>query len=93
VDQSPIYELQPTGLTFATPALLTIPFENVQGIIPREIAGYLSTDDCASFTRLGDSYENAGFIMASLSRLGQVFAGYPHGAADDIACSVDAGAN
>jgi len=91
VDYSPIYDLQPRGLTFATPALLTIPWENVQGVVPAGIAAYLSTDDGATFTRIADSYTNAGFEMASLSGLGQVFTGYPRTTADDIACGLGAG--
>lgn len=91
MDASPIYDLQPAGLTFATPPLLTIPYTNVSGIIPRELAAYLSTDGCASFARIGDSYIDAGFLRASLSQLGQVFSGYPRSSADDIACVADAG--
>jgi len=88
VDQSPIYDLQPAGLTFATPVLLTIPYQNVRGIIPPETSAYLSTPDGASFERLEDAYVNAGFVTAPLSRLGQVFAGHPRGKNDIFACGL-----
>ena len=44
VDYSPVYEIQPAGLTFATPALLFIGMANVPGVVPRELAVYTSTD-------------------------------------------------
>jgi hypothetical protein len=71
---------------------LTIPWQNVGGIIPSNVLGaYVSTDSGTRFTRIADSYTNAGFEMASLSQLGQVFTGYPRSLADDIACNVAAG--
>jgi hypothetical protein len=86
VDQSPIYDLQPAGLTFASRARITIPFQNVEGIVPRDTAAYLSTPDLPSFTRLADSYINAGFVTASVPQLGQVLVGRSRTVDDELAC-------
>jgi hypothetical protein len=96
VDYSPIYDLQPAGLTSSAPMTVTVPWMNVDGIVPRELAIYQSTQDCGiSYTRVADSGQNAGFNEGSLSILGPVFMGYPRDAAVDLACGCapDAGAS
>jgi hypothetical protein len=91
VDESPIYDLQPAGLTLSQPATLTVPFMNVGGIVPRIIGINLSADCGMSYQRVPDSYQNAGFMQGSLSTLGPLFAGYLRSSADVAACGGDAG--
>ncbi len=92
IDESPVFDIQPAGLTFAAPALLTVPFMNVDGVIAPELSIYASSD-CHTFQRLPDSYSNAGFLQASMRVVGPVFAGYPRTQADIAACAaVDASA-
>ncbi len=78
-------------MTFAVPAVLTVPTYNVQGIVPSEVSAYLSTNGGASYARLSDSLHIGGAIRASLSQLGAVVAGYPRSAADDAACAAGTG--
>ena len=92
IDESPVFDIQPAGLTFSSPATLTVPFMNVDGVISPELSIYASSD-CQTFQRLPDSYSNAGFLQASMRVVGPVFAGYPRTEADIAACAaVDASA-
>lgn len=92
VDESPVYDIQPAGLLFKVPALLTLPYENVSGIVAPELVIEASRDCGASYKPISDSYINAGFLQGSLSQLGPVFAGYPRTQLDVAACGGDAGA-
>jgi hypothetical protein len=81
-DYSPVYKLAPTGVTFAVPARLRLPWSLAlqQGAVfygKKELSIYLASCAPSGFERLPDSYVNAGFSQASLDRLGYVFAGYP----------------
>jgi hypothetical protein len=89
IDWSPIYDLQPAGLTLSMPAKLTVPLTNVDGVIPLATSINLSADCGQSYSRLSDSYEG----ITSLWTLGPVFAGYPRTSVDVAACAAaDAGA-
>jgi hypothetical protein len=89
VDWSPIYDLQPAGLTLSIPAKLTVPMTNVDGVIPLDTSINLSADCGQSYSRLPDSYEG----VTSLWKLGPVFVGYPRTSVDVAACpAADAGA-
>jgi hypothetical protein len=83
IDWSPIYDLQPAGLTLPIPAKLTVPLTNVDGVIPFDVSVNLSADCGQSYSRLPDSYEG----VTSLWTLGPVFAGYPRTSVDVAACA------
>jgi hypothetical protein len=81
-DYSPVYAFEPTGLQFAVPARLRLPWDIVlprggEFVTPRELSIYEAASESGDYERLPDSYVNAGFSQASLSTLGYVFAGYP----------------
>jgi hypothetical protein len=88
VDDSPIYEIQPAGLQLAIPAKVSVPITNFGNVIPREVALYQTFNCGASFSRIPDSYQDAGNVVGSMSTLGAVFAGYPRGPDDDAACAM-----
>jgi hypothetical protein len=91
VDESPIYSIAMLpGLTLSTPAKLVLPYQNNLGFISTQLAIYFSTDGM-TYTRVQDSYINAGFLQGSLTKSGFVFAGYPQTAADLAACGVSVG--
>ena len=81
IDWSPVWQLAPAGTPFATPARLTVPWSNHDGVIDPMMAIYVS-DDGVSWTRVADDYMNAGFNQGSLIRLPQyILNGYPKTAA------------
>ncbi len=90
VDESPIYSIAMLpGLTLSTPARLVLPYQSNLSLISSQLAIYFSTDG-TTYTRVQDSYVNAGFLQGSLTKSGFVFAGYPKTAADLAACGVSA---
>jgi hypothetical protein len=76
VDWSPVWRFDPIGLTFQAPVAMLMPDSNSGGDVPNVLSVYWSADGC-TFTRLDDSYDNAGFMNASTTSLGYGFAGYP----------------
>ena len=78
VDFSPIYHLQPDDLALQKIAALQIPQGTSGDTVPRELAVYRNPiANTCGFTKLGDSYLNAGFEQASLSHGGYLFVGIP----------------
>jgi hypothetical protein len=79
LDWSPVYRLDPLGAALATPATVRLPWSN-----SAEIAVGLSvwaSSDGTCFTRLPDSYTNAGFEQASIESLGYLIVGTTEAAA------------
>jgi hypothetical protein len=82
-DWSPVYQIDPPDLTFVTPAALEMPFEAKDPdpagssgfVVPKTVSIYESHG--GAFTRLPDSYVNAGFSQATVKQLGSFFVGYP----------------
>jgi hypothetical protein len=73
LDWSPVYRLDPLGAALATPATVRLPWSN-----SAEIAVGISvwaSSDGTCFTRLPDSYTNAGFEQASIESLGYLIVG------------------
>jgi hypothetical protein len=93
IDFSPVYLVEPRGLTLAKVAALQIPWSsNISTIAPGSLSIYARNESgsCA-FQPLVDSYTNAGFEQASLTSLGYLFVGIPS-AGDPSQCSADGGA-
>jgi hypothetical protein len=75
VDLSPVYQITPEGLDIA--AALRLPYSNVSGVSGvwgNELGVYFSIDG-TDYVRLDDSYENAGFLQATVPQSGYIFAG------------------
>jgi hypothetical protein len=73
LDWSPVYRLEPLGLTLATSAPIRLPWSNGTGGGGAADLSALSiwfSPDGACFTRVPDSYTNAGFEQGSVTRLG-----------------------
>ena len=79
VDYSPIYVFEVSPGPLLAPVKLSLPALNNQYSIPAQLAIYWSADG-GSYSKLPDSYINAGFLQASLPRTGFVFTGYPQAA-------------
>lgn len=75
LDWSPLYRLDPVGQTLGTPARVRVPWGGPNGVVP-PLAIYFSTDG-TTFTRIPDSYTNAGFEQGSLTQLGWLIVGIP----------------
>jgi hypothetical protein len=76
IDYSPVWHMEPAGLTFDKPVKVTMPWGNEDGTVGGSLASYVSADGC-TWEKLPDSYVNAGFENASIVRLGYAFVGYP----------------
>ena len=80
MDFSPVYRVDPQGTALAVAAKLQIPWGNLDGMGPR-LGTYALTDPTldggCTFTRIDDSYMNAGFEQSSLLRFGYFFVGAP----------------
>jgi hypothetical protein len=79
VDWSPVYRIDPVGLTLATAATVKVPFS--QG---REVAYgggelFWSAESPCTLARLPSSYTNAGFNNANVGRLGYAISGRAQG--------------
>jgi len=91
VDESPVYDIEgPAGATLVGPAAVSIPSQNNLRIGSLQLSIYTSADGIA-YSRIQDSYINAGFLQGSLSKFGFLFAGYPQTAADLAACGMTVG--
>jgi len=87
VDESPVYDIAalPAGTILPQPVPVNIPFQNNINVISQQLSLYASTDG-VQYTRVQDSYINAGFLQGSLSKFGYIFAGYPMSAAELATC-------
>ena len=92
LDYSPVYLLEPRGLTLAKVASLQIPWSSNLNAIPSTLGIYARDENgsCA-FSRLGDSYTNAGFEQASLTEFSYLLVGLP-ATVDPATCGADASA-
>jgi hypothetical protein len=79
VDGSPVYSIEPAGLTFAAPIAINVPFGALNGVQP---AFSIYVSNGAAFTRAADSYMNAGFMQGSITQTGELFVGVPKTAAE-----------
>ncbi|MGO9288793.1 MAG: hypothetical protein ACLQIJ_08590 [Polyangia bacterium] len=92
-DWSPVYLVEPRGLALDKVAAVSVPFGSNGSFattgfiaIPAGLGLYERDEfQSCSFTRLTDSYTNAGFEQASLFYLGYLFVGVPK-TADQAAC-------
>jgi hypothetical protein len=75
-DWSPVYRIDPVDTMLATPGSLWVPDSNLGGAVDPALAIYFSVDG-VTFTRVSDSYLNAGFLQGSLQRFGYVMAAAP----------------
>lgn len=93
VDASPVYDIEalPAGTILPQPVPVNIPFQNSIGTYPQQLSIYASTDG-VQYTRVQDTYINAGFLQGSLSKFGYVFAGYPMSAAELATCGASGAA-
>jgi hypothetical protein len=81
VDYSPIYLVQPAALTTTVALPIVIGWANKSGLSAggpsAPLAIYAAPDVAGPFTRLPDSYVNAGFMQGSIKAFGAFFSGYP----------------
>jgi hypothetical protein len=78
LDWSPVYLVEPRGLTLAKVAGLQIPWSSNVSQIPSTLAIYARDENgSCGWKPLVDSYMNAGFEQASLTALGYLFVGVP----------------
>jgi hypothetical protein len=77
IDYSPVYRIDPPGLTFAGRVGIVVPSGNTDGSVGQGLSIEFSLDGSSAFSRIGDSYVNAGFLQGTLPSTGFVFAGYP----------------
>ena len=85
LDWSPVYEVDPLGLVLAHPTPVTFPWSNSSGSFSAGIAtgnqaptlSIWFSADGKCFTRLDDSYTNAGFEQGSTTKLGYFLVGVP----------------
>jgi hypothetical protein len=93
VDASPVYDIEalPAGTILLQPVPVNIPFQNSISIYSQQLSIYASTDGL-QYTRVQDTYINAGFLQGSLSKFGYIFAGYPMSAAELATCGASGAA-
>jgi len=74
---SPVYEILPRDLVLSQAVKIQLP---ITGSHPNNTLGGgqfgIYVDTGTGYTRLGNSYLNAGFFQGSLNHLGSVFVGY-----------------
>jgi hypothetical protein len=77
VDESPVFSVfSSPDFQLVNPAMLVLPYRNNQTTIQNTLAIYMSSDSGATWSRVADSYINAGFLQGSLLKPGLYFAGY-----------------
>lgn len=76
VDYSPVYRVDPLDLMLESPGEIILGFSNQDGLIPNALSIYHADTPEGPFTRIPDSYINAGFLQATLMRGGYYFASY-----------------
>lgn len=75
IDWSPVYLAEPPALVLASRTPVQFPWSNLSGAVP-DLAIWFSPDG-ACFTRVSDSYTNAGFEQGSITQLGYFVVGMP----------------
>lgn len=75
-DFSPMYRMEPADLTFAVPVKVMIPASNSTNFVSKALSVYWSGGCGGTFTRLSDSYVNAGFCQGSTKKLGWAVLGH-----------------
>jgi hypothetical protein len=75
VDWSPVYLVEPAGLAVSSPATLRLPDGNSLTTVA-DLSIWFSPDG-SCFTRIEDSYTNAGFMQGSTRQLGYLIVGTP----------------
>jgi hypothetical protein len=89
LDWSPVYLVEPAGLALSVPTQIQFPWSSgpISSSGPTEVtAGALSiwfSPDGSCFTRVPDSYTNAGFEQGSTTQLGYFIVGTPRTAATE----------
>ena len=81
-------EAVPAGTILPQPVPVSLPFQTSTGSISQQLSMYASTDG-VQYTRVQDSYINAGFLQGSLSKFGYIFAGYPMSATQLATCGTN----
>jgi hypothetical protein len=81
IDWSPVYAVEPLGLTLAVAAKIALPWSNGTSgsntvSVPSDLAIWFSPDG-SCFTRLPSSTGNAGFDTGMISQLGYFIVGDP----------------
>jgi hypothetical protein len=79
VDFSPVYVIEspiPTSL----PLKLVVPYSNKSRDV-QNLSIYFASDPRGPFSRVEDSYFNAGFMEGTIRGFGALFVGYPKTAA------------
>ncbi len=80
LDWSPVYAVEPVGLALAQGSAIRFPWSNSLATTPRDLAVWFSPDG-QCFTRVPDSYTNAGFEQGTASQLGYFIVGSPRSSA------------
>ena len=65
------------GQEHAIPASLEVPHSNMKGMEYPSLTIYASSTNCTAFAPLEDSYTNAGFSQATLTKLGLLLVALP----------------
>jgi hypothetical protein len=74
LDWSPVFRIEPAGVTLAVPARIEIPWQNNSGAVPAGLTLWYSPDG-SCFSPVPGAYENAGFFQAATTTLGYFIAG------------------
>ncbi len=90
VDWSPVYAIEPAGLTFSSPASLDVPFSNGNGAmtLDKNLAIFSSSglSGACALSPLSPASINAGFAQAATTHGGFLIVGYAS-AGGDAYCS------
>jgi hypothetical protein len=71
LDWSPVYRVEPLGLALHTPTPVMVPWSNLSGsTFSTQALSLWFSPDGGCFTRVSDSYTNAGFEQGSITTLG-----------------------
>jgi hypothetical protein len=76
-DVSPVYRVESSVAELATGGEITVPWTVPSGFVPQGIAIYFADSPDGPWERIDDSYTNAGFEQATLTRPGYFIAAYP----------------
>ncbi len=78
VDWSPYYRIEPVDLALAAPASIMVPTSNGRGsaLSDEHMKVFASGSSACALEPVGNSYNNAGFMNAKITRLGYLIAGY-----------------
>lgn len=76
-DVSPVYRVEPDAVDFVNGGEISLPWTVPSGFVPQGIAIYHSESPTGPWERMADSYQNAGFEQATITRSGYFIAAYP----------------